>query len=55
MILRNLVASTLQHINKYNIVIRYQKKKSLFDNTGYNPDWVPKIKLYHKNRKPPLK
>lgn len=37
---------------KQSIVIRYPKKKSIFDTTSYNPEWIPREKLYHKLRKP---
>lgn len=37
---------------RQNIVIRYQKAKSMFDTTSYNPDWIPRQKQYHKLRKP---
>ena len=33
-------------------VIRYVPKRSPFDKTGYVEDWIPRQKLYHKNRKP---
>lgn len=47
-----------QHTNqltltlRQSIVIRYPKTKSAFDTTSYNPDWIPRQKLYHKLRKP---
>lgn len=39
---------------KQSIVVRYPKKKSMFDRTSYNPEWIPRTKLYHKLRKPPM-
>jgi hypothetical protein len=27
---------------RQSIVVRYQNKKSLFDKTSYNPEWIPK-------------
>ncbi len=41
---------TLQLRN--NIVIRYQPRRSPFDKTALNEEWIPRQKLYHKNRKP---
>lgn len=41
---------TLQLRN--NIVIRYQPRRSPFDKTSFNEDWIPRQKLYHKTRKP---
>ena len=35
-----------------SIVIRYQPKRSLFDQTSYNPEWVPRVNPYSKHRKP---
>lgn len=42
----NFTSLTLQLRN--SIVIRYHKNKSMFDKTSYNPDWIPREKLYHK-------
>lgn len=39
---------------RQSIVVRYQKRRSLFDKTSYNPEWIPRLKLYHKNRKPSM-
>jgi ribosomal protein L19 len=37
---------------RQSIVVRYQKHKSIFDTTSYNPDWIPRASPYHKQRKP---
>lgn len=37
-----------------SIVIRYQKKRSVFDKTAYNPEWVPRVRPYSKHRKPSM-
>ena len=34
------------------IVLRYQQRKSLFDKTSFNTEWIPRQKPYHKQRKP---
>lgn len=39
---------------KQSIVIRPQKKKSIFDKTSYNPEWIPRQNPYHKQRKPQM-
>ena len=39
---------------KQPIVIRYPKRKSMFDRTSYNPEWIPRQNLYHKERKPQM-
>ena len=39
---------------KQSIVIRPQKKKSMFDKTSYNPEWIPRQTPYHKLRKPSM-
>lgn len=36
----------------YNYVIRYTPKRSPFDKTTYNEEWIPRERLYHKSRKP---
>lgn len=38
-----------------SIVMRYEKKRSIFDKTNYNPEWVPRVRQYSKHRKPALK
>ena len=35
-----------------SIVIRYHPKRSMFDKTSYNPEWVPRVNPYSKHRKP---
>lgn len=55
--LGNLLRQYTNHLTltlKQSIVIRYPKKKSVFDTTSYNPDWIPRQKLYHKMRKPKM-
>ena len=37
-----------------SIVIRYQKKRSVFDKTTYNPDWIPRVRQFSKHRKPSM-
>ena len=39
----------------HSIVIRYQKKRSMFDKTAYNPEWVPRLNPYSKHRAPPMR
>jgi|694.fasta_scaffold104691_2 hypothetical protein len=39
---------------KQPIVIRHQKRKSIFDTTFLNPDWIPRQTPYEKTRKPSL-
>lgn len=38
--------------NYQTIVFRHQGRKSLFDKTSYNSEWIPREKPYHKERKP---
>ena len=33
-------------------VIRYTPKRSPFNKTTYNEEWIPRERLYHKSRKP---
>jgi ribosomal protein L19 len=37
-----------------SIVIGYKRKRSVFDMTNYEEDWLPRQQPYHKNRKPQL-
>lgn len=37
---------------QYGIVIRYTPKRSVFNKTSYNEDWIPRQKVYNKHRKP---
>jgi hypothetical protein len=37
---------------KNNIVIRYQPRRSPFDKTAFNQEWIPRQSPYHKTRKP---
>lgn len=34
------------------IVVRYTPKRSVFDKTTYNEEWIPRERLYNKHRKP---
>ena len=36
----------------YGYVIRYTPRRSTFDKTTYNENWIPRQKPYHKSRKP---
>ncbi len=44
------MALTLQV--RQGIVVRYTPKRSVFDKTTYNEEWIPRQKLYNKHRKP---
>ena len=37
---------------RFGYVIRYTPRRSTFDKTTYNEDWLPRQKIYHKSRKP---
>ena len=47
--------NTLNLILTQSIVVRYLPKRSVFDKTSYNPEWVPRLKPYSKHRKPGMK
>lgn len=47
-------STQLNLVLRQQIVVRYQKKRSIFDKTSYNPEWVPRTKLYSKHRAPPM-
>lgn len=44
----------LTHQPSVSIVIGYKRKRSVFDFTNYEEEWLPRQNLYHKNRKPQL-
>lgn len=46
--IHNIFANNL----KYNYVIRYTPRRSAFDKTSFNEEWLPRQKVYHKSRKP---
>lgn len=48
----NVYARTLTHELRQNIVIRYHKRRSMFDRTTFNEDWIPRQVPYSKHRKP---
>lgn len=55
--LKQYLSSKFNSLNlllSHSIVIRYQPKRSIFDKTSYNPDWVPRLKPYSKHRKPQI-
>ena len=35
-----------------SVVIGYKRKRSIFDMTSYEEEWVPRVQQYHKTRKP---
>jgi hypothetical protein len=43
---------TLQLQQPY--VIRYTPKRSTFNKTTYNEEWLPRQRIFHKKRKPRL-
>ena len=42
----------LTAVLRNSYVIRYTPRRSPFDKTTYNEEWIPRQKLYHKSRKP---
>lgn len=53
--LRHLVNGGFRSLTqqlRHNYVIRYTPKRSAFDKTAYNEEWLPRQKLYNKHRKP---
>lgn len=38
-----------------SIVIRYNKRRAIFDKTTYNPDWIAPVTPYSRYRKPRMK
>ena len=48
-----IIPNSLIFTYKNNIVIGYKKRRSIFDLTNYNPEWVPRQSPYSKFRKPP--
>lgn len=51
-LINNTFNRTLTLQLKNNIVIRYQPRRSPFDKTSFNENWIPRTRLYHKTRKP---
>lgn len=50
--LANRLSAALTLQLQQGIVIRYTPKRSVFDKTTYNEDWIPRQTLYSKHRKP---
>lgn len=48
----NRVSTPLTQQLQYGIVIRYTPKRSVFNKTSYNEDWIPRQQVYNKHRKP---
>lgn len=45
-------STPLQLALRHSIVTRYQRRRSSFDKTSYNPEWVPRTQPYSKHRAP---
>ena len=50
----NRLTPSLTLLIKQNIVIRYTPKRSVFDKTAYNEEWIPRQRHFSKHRKPRL-
>lgn len=50
--LANRLVPSLTLQLQQGIVIRYTPKRSVFDKTTYNEDWIPRERPYNKHRKP---
>lgn len=50
--LANRLSAPLTLQLQQGIVIRYTPKRSVFDKTTYNEEWIPRERLYNKHRKP---
>ena len=48
----NRLTAPLTLLLKQNIVIRYTPKRSVFNKTTYNEDWIPRQRVFSKHRKP---
>ena len=49
---KGITNSLLQRVS-YSVVQTFkQHRKSMFDFTDYNENWIPRNKPYHKSRKP---
>ena len=50
----NRMFTPLTMVLRQSIVIRYTPKRSVFNKTTYNEDWIPRQNIYSKHRKPRL-
>lgn len=52
LITSKLFNSSLLRINFGVVQVFKNQRKSVFDFTEYNENWIPRTKQYHKKRKP---